>query len=57
VPTDVEIGNVDLLADKYPVVAADLRAIAASAQTFKASRRGGMPALQLSTPISYVRVV
>jgi predicted cupin superfamily sugar epimerase len=31
VPSDVEIGNVDLLAEKYPAVAADLRAIARSA--------------------------
>lgn len=30
VPTDVEIGNLDELAAKYPTVAADLRAIAAS---------------------------
>jgi hypothetical protein len=29
-PTDVEIGNLDELAAKYPTVAADLRAIAAS---------------------------
>jgi predicted cupin superfamily sugar epimerase len=29
-PSDVEIGNVDELAGKYPAVAADLRAIAAS---------------------------
>ena len=32
VPADVEIGNLDKLAGKYPSVAADLRAIAASAQ-------------------------
>jgi uncharacterized protein len=32
VPADVEIGNVDELAAKYPAVAADLRAIAASVQ-------------------------
>jgi uncharacterized protein len=32
VPTDVEIGNLDLLAEKYPGVATYLRAIAASAQ-------------------------
>ncbi len=31
VPADVEIGNVDELAGKYPAVAADLRAIAAAA--------------------------
>ena len=31
-PADVEIGNVDELARKYPAVAADLRAIAASVQ-------------------------
>jgi len=30
VPTDVEIGNLEELAAKYPTVAADLRAIAAS---------------------------
>jgi predicted cupin superfamily sugar epimerase len=30
VPADVEIGNLDALATKYPTVAADLRAIAAS---------------------------
>jgi hypothetical protein len=34
VPADVEIGNLNLLADKYPAVAADLSAIAASAQPF-----------------------
>ena len=32
VPADVEIGNLDELAGKYPSVAADLRAIAASVQ-------------------------
>jgi predicted cupin superfamily sugar epimerase len=32
VPADVEIGNVDELAENYPAVAADLRAIAASVQ-------------------------
>ena len=32
VPADVEIGNLDELAEKYPAVAADLRAIAASVQ-------------------------
>lgn len=32
VPADVEIGNLDLLAGRYPAVAADLRAIAASVQ-------------------------
>ena len=32
VPADVEIGNLDELARKYPAVAADLRAIAASVQ-------------------------
>ena len=32
VPADVEIGNLDDLATKYPLVAADLRAIAASAR-------------------------
>jgi hypothetical protein len=30
VPADVEIGNLDALAAKYPAVAADMRAIAAS---------------------------
>jgi uncharacterized protein len=35
VPVDVELGNVDLLARKYPAVAADLRSIAASAQPFE----------------------
>jgi hypothetical protein len=30
VPSDVEIGNVDDLAQKYPAIAADLREIAAS---------------------------
>ncbi|MBV8321749.1 MAG: cupin domain-containing protein, partial [Hyphomicrobiales bacterium] len=30
-PADVEIGNVEELAAKYPSIAADLRAIAASA--------------------------
>jgi predicted cupin superfamily sugar epimerase len=35
VPADVELGNVDLLASKYPAVAADLRSIAASAQPFE----------------------
>jgi uncharacterized protein len=35
VPADVEIGNLDLLAERYPAVAADLRAIAESAQPFK----------------------
>jgi len=32
VPADVEIGNLDELAGKYPAVAADLRAIASSVQ-------------------------
>jgi predicted cupin superfamily sugar epimerase len=32
IPADVEIGNLDELADKYPAVTADLRAIAASVQ-------------------------
>jgi uncharacterized protein len=32
IPSDVEIGNIDELAGKYPTVAADLRAIAASVQ-------------------------
>jgi len=34
VPADVEIGNIDVLADKHPTVAADLRAIAASASVW-----------------------
>jgi predicted cupin superfamily sugar epimerase len=34
VPADVEIGNLDVLADRYPAVAADLRAIARSTQPF-----------------------
>jgi len=32
VPADVEVGNLDEVAGKYPAVAADLRAIAASVQ-------------------------
>jgi predicted cupin superfamily sugar epimerase len=32
IPTDVEIGNLDELANQYPAVASDLRAIAASVQ-------------------------
>jgi uncharacterized protein len=32
VPADVEIGNLDTLAAKFPALAADLRAIAASVQ-------------------------
>ncbi|MGA9322427.1 MAG: cupin domain-containing protein, partial [Xanthobacteraceae bacterium] len=32
-PADVEIGNLDALAARYPAVAGDLRAIAASVQT------------------------
>jgi uncharacterized protein len=39
VPADVEIGNLDLLSNKYPAMAADLRAIAASAQQFNPSNR------------------
>jgi hypothetical protein len=34
VPADVEIGNVDLLAAKYPAIATDLQAIAASVRPF-----------------------
>jgi uncharacterized protein len=41
IPADVEIGNVDELAGKYPAVAADLRAIAASVQQVTSS--GGTP--------------
>jgi uncharacterized protein len=40
VPADVEIGNLDELAEKYPAVAADLRAIAASVQHVAPSRVG-----------------
>ena len=40
VPADVEIGNLDELAGKYPSVAADLRAIAASVQHVGPSRTG-----------------
>ncbi len=32
IPADVEIGNLDALAAKYPAVAAEMRAIAASVQ-------------------------
>jgi uncharacterized protein len=32
VPADVEIGDLEALAGKYPAVAAELRAIAASVQ-------------------------
>jgi hypothetical protein len=38
VPNDVEIGNLDLLADKYPAVAADLRDIAASSRQFNPTK-------------------
>src|SRR6266545_2261513 len=40
IPADVEIGNVDELAGKYPAVAADLRAIAASVQHVTPSGAG-----------------
>jgi uncharacterized protein len=40
VPADVEIGNLDELAGKYPAVAADLRAIAASVQHVAPSGTG-----------------
>jgi hypothetical protein len=40
VPADVEIGNLDELAGKYPTVAADLRAIAASVQHVAPSEVG-----------------
>jgi uncharacterized protein len=40
VPADVEIGKIDELAGKYPEVAADLRAIAASVQDVAPSRAG-----------------
>ena len=38
VPADVEIGNLDLLVGKYPAVAANLRDIAASVQSFTPSK-------------------
>jgi hypothetical protein len=38
VPADVEIGNLDELAGKFPSVAADLHAIAASVQHVAPSR-------------------
>ena len=41
VPADVEIGNLDALAGKYPAVAAELRAIAASVEHVDAS--GAVP--------------
>jgi len=37
VPSDVDIGNVDDLAQKYPAMAADLREIAASVRPFAAN--------------------
>ncbi len=37
IPSDVEIGDLGVLARKYPAVAADLRAIAASVQSFNSS--------------------
>ena len=40
VPADVEIGNLDELTRKYPAVAADLRAIAASVQHVTPSGTG-----------------
>src|SRR5215204_4501731 len=40
VPSDVEIGNLDDLAGKYPAVAADLRATAASVQQIPQSGAG-----------------
>jgi uncharacterized protein len=40
VPSDVEIGNLDELTSKYPAVAADLRAIAASVQHVAPSGSG-----------------
>jgi predicted cupin superfamily sugar epimerase len=38
VPADVEIGDLDALAGRYPAVAADLRAIAASVREVDAVR-------------------
>jgi predicted cupin superfamily sugar epimerase len=40
VPADVEIGNLNELAGKYPAVAADMRAIAASVQHVAPSAMG-----------------
>jgi uncharacterized protein len=40
VPADVEIGNLDELAGKYPKVASDLRAIAASVREVASGARG-----------------
>jgi uncharacterized protein len=40
VPADVEIGNLDQLAGRFPAVAADLRAIAASVQEVAPSEAG-----------------
>ena len=40
VPADVEIGNLDELAGKYPIIAADLRAIAASVRDIAPSANG-----------------
>lgn len=40
IPADVEIGNLDQLAAKYPSVATELRAIAASVQHFPAVNPG-----------------
>jgi hypothetical protein len=39
-PADVEIGEVDTLAESYPAVAGDLRAIAASARHVAPSGTG-----------------
>jgi predicted cupin superfamily sugar epimerase len=39
-PADVEIGNLDELADKYPAAASDLRAIAASVRDVPPSGKG-----------------
>jgi uncharacterized protein len=41
IPADVEIGNVDELAGRYPAIAGDLRAIAASVQ--QVTSTGGTP--------------
>jgi uncharacterized protein len=40
IPADVEIGKLDELAGKYPVVAAELRAIAASVQHVAPNQAG-----------------
>lgn len=43
VPADVEIGNLDQLAEKYPGVAPEMRSIAASVKDVKPSGSGSGP--------------